>query len=285
MRDKGLEIRMRPSRFPVLWFFVLTYAISAMGMCALYFSPVGRLPQAMWGYLTGTGPSLAGLLMIAWQRGLPGIRRIGFQLSPWSVGRAWPIFAVCLLLPLVAAVLTVAIVAMSGAAVPPLSWQRLPAYYYAALVSYGFIGPGITEEIGWRGFALPCLQRRCSALASSLIIGLVWACWHWQGYVYLAPYPAVKTPFPWLEVAAYVPMVMSLSVIFTWVYNSTGGSLFAVVLLHGAVNAQKILFVMDHLPPPPESAQVWTGLPYVLIAAWLVWRYGAANLSSRDVDG
>jgi len=71
-----------------------------------------------------------------------------------------------------------------------------------------------------------------------------------------------------------------ISVIYTWVYNSTGGSLFAVVMLHGATIAPGKLFAGG-------DAGGWlpgviTGLLYVVIAVGLVWRYGAANLSWRD---
>lgn len=88
---------MRRSRFPVLWFFVFAYAITGVGMCVLYLYLAHRLPGWTWLpyglYLTGTGPSLAGLLLILWLYGLPGIRRLAFQLSPWSVGGAWLVLA------------------------------------------------------------------------------------------------------------------------------------------------------------------------------------------------
>ena len=70
-----------------------------------------------------------------------------------------------------------------------------------------------------------------------------------------------------------------LSVIYTWIYNSTGGSLFAVVVLHGATIASGKLFAGRELFDPTG---VITGLLCVVIAAWLVWRYGATNLSWRD---
>ncbi len=133
------------------------------------------------------------------------------------------------------------------------------------------IGPGLFEEIGWRGFALPHLQRRYSALVSSLIIGLVWAFWHFPNF------PAFTPPI----LAAFVPKVIVMSLIFTWVYNSTGGSLFAVVLLHGAIIASAMLFAG---PDDGGSLRedVIDGLLYAVIAVGLVWRYGAANLSWRD---
>ena len=338
---------MRPARSPVLWFFVLTYAISVVGMCVLYLYLARRLPGWTWlpyaPYLTGTGPSLAGLLMTLCLYGLAGIRRLAFQLSPWSVGGAWlvllllaicllmqlkvvfpvlvlaslvgllivlclhgragirrlafhlrtwllgqgwPVLAFCLLLLPGVTFLNFQVRAMFGEAVPPLSPGWLKDYLYVAVIGQGFIGAGLFEEIGWRGFALPYLQRRYSALVSSLIIGVVWACWHIQNYFALDPFPVFVDPFPWTEVAVLVLGGMLYSVFITWVYNSTGGSLFAVVLLHGTSIAVGKIFSRNDQPQQSAIPQ-WLGmllelLPYLVIAVGLVWRYGAANLTWRD---
>ena len=323
---------MRPSRFPVLWFFVFAYAISVVGMCVLYLFLAHRLPGRTWLpyglYLTGTGPSLAGLMLILWLYGLPGIRRLAFQLSPWSVGGAWlvlaafvpkivvlaslvgllmvlglhgragirrlafklrpwllgqgwPVLVVCLLLPLGVAVLRVKVLAALGVAVPSLSPGGLSDYLYVAVIGGGFVGSGLFEEIGWRGFALPHLQRRYSALVSSLIIGFMWGCWHIQNYMSLDPFPVFMDPFPWTEVIVLVLTSMLYSVIPTWVYNSTGGSLFAVVLLHGAIYTALGLCAAPDAGVAAREDVIFV-LLFAVIGLGLVWRYGAANLSWRD---
>ncbi len=279
----------RPSNKPVLWFFVLACVLTGVGQCVhLYVShrlaagvpggtPIEESPIMTWmpyaPWVTGTGPSLAGLAMTLWLYGLPGLRRLALQLTPWSVGRAWPVLAVCLLLPLGVVVLPLAILAGLGASLSQLSWEGWPAYLYGAVVSGGLIGPGLMEEIGWRGFALPHLQRGYSALTSSLIIGLVWAFWHLPNFVIPSDRP------PWWHVLAFVPVTMAVSVVFTWVYNSTGGSLFAVVVLHGAI------YTASGLCAAPDGVAVRQDVVLVLLFAvivvGLVWRYGAANLSWR----
>jgi membrane protease YdiL (CAAX protease family) len=283
------EANMRPSRSPVLWFFVLAYAITGVGLCVLSVCAARRLPFITWlpyaPYLTGTGPSLAGLLMILWLYSLAGIRRLALQLRPWLLAQGWLVLTVCLLLPLGVAVLTLKVLAMLGNVVPPLSPLWLKDYLYVAVIGQGFVGAGLFEEIGWRGFALPHLQRRYSALVSSFIIGVVWAGWHLQNFVCLDPremFPVFVDPFPWATVTAYVPTVMAYSVMCTWVYNSTGASLSAVVVLHGAIDSQERLFSWNELPEQSGSPLLWQGLPWLVIAAGLVWRYGATNLSWRD---
>jgi membrane protease YdiL (CAAX protease family) len=91
-------------------------------------------------------------------------------------------------------------------------------------------GSALGEEIGWRGYVLPRLQTRMSALSASLILAPIWALWHLPLWLTGAP---GRTP---LIYAGFVVSAFGLSVILTWVYNSTGGSLLLVVLLHGTIN-------------------------------------------------
>ena len=93
-----------------------------------------------------------------------------------------------------------------------------------------FPGSALGEEIGWRGYALPRLQAGRSALGASLILGVIWALWHLPLWLTGAPGRTL------ILYAAFVVSVIALSVILTWVYNSTGGSLLMVVLLHATQN-------------------------------------------------
>lgn len=277
---------MRQPRFPVVWFFGFTFVLTAVGQSVnLYVmhrlsagtpagTPIDETPMWAWMpygfYVANAGPSLVGLLMTLYLCGLPGVRRMAVQLTPWSVRGAWPVMAVCLFLPLVAVVLPFTILSMFDLSEPPGSW-RLSTYVYSAIVSGGLIGSGLCEELGWRGFALPHLQRRYSALVSSLIIGVAWALWHWPNY-FIASHP-----HPFRAFAILIPMGMAASIIYTWAYNSTRGSLFAVVVLHGAT-----------VSTPGISASSGSAVAmlvpslYLTIAIAIVWRYGAENLSRHE---
>jgi uncharacterized protein len=92
-------------------------------------------------------------------------------------------------------------------------------------------GP-LQEEFGWRGYALPRLQTRYNALTSSLIFGFFWWLWH---------LPAMFIPGRFmtdnlLVFLALLVVIMLTSVLFTWVYNNTNGSILAAMLLHTSMN-------------------------------------------------
>jgi membrane protease YdiL (CAAX protease family) len=95
------------------------------------------------------------------------------------------------------------------------------------------------EEFGWRGFAMPRLQARHSALVSSLIVGVFWAIWHiplfltqgtiqsrWRAEVGLIP-----------SILAYSAFVIVWAVQYAWVFNNAKGSVLLAAVQHGAVNA------------------------------------------------
>jgi membrane protease YdiL (CAAX protease family) len=88
----------------------------------------------------------------------------------------------------------------------------------------------LTEETGWRGFALPRLQVKYQALIASLIVGLLWGVWHTP--LFLTPGDPRST-YPYL---GFVLSAMAQSVLTTWVYNNTGGSVLLASIFHAATN-------------------------------------------------
>ncbi len=117
----------------------------------------------------------------------------------------------------------------------PTTALAIPAVLTIFLFSI-FPGSALGEEIGWRGFALPQLQTRCSALAASLGLGVIWALWHLPLWLTgSAGHPLALYP-------AFAVAVVAASVLYTWIYNSTGGSLLIVVLFHATTNLPVSVF-------------------------------------------
>jgi membrane protease YdiL (CAAX protease family) len=116
----------------------------------------------------------------------------------------------------------------------------------------------VGEEVGWRGFALPRLLERQSALQASLVLGLLWGLWH------LPTFFIPGTPQAGIPIPAHLVYVIALSVLFTWMYLHTRGSLLLATLFHGAVNT------LGFINPAVDPSLRWWLIAGVYAAAALV---------------
>jgi membrane protease YdiL (CAAX protease family) len=125
------------------------------------------------------------------------------------------------------------------------------------------------EEPGWRGFALPRLQARFGPLPGSLLLGLLHGLWHLPVFVYTGG-PVPLGPFDLSTFALYTLLLGTvMTIIWTWVYNNTGGSILLAVLLHSASNAASPL-VAKLIPAYPDAALSVVYVAIVVIALLLV---------------
>jgi membrane protease YdiL (CAAX protease family) len=90
------------------------------------------------------------------------------------------------------------------------------------------------EEMGWRGYILPRLQEKYTALVSSLILGVTWGFWHLPKF--LGAGTNSEYSFAWFVVAH-----VALAVLYTWLYNNTRGSLLLVTFFHASGNTAGML--------------------------------------------
>ena len=137
-----------------------------------------------------------------------------------------------------------------------------------------FPGSALGEEIGWRGYVLPRLQTRMSALSASLFLAPIWALWHLPLWLTGDP---VKTP------TFYVPFflaVFPLSILLTWVYNSTGGSLLMVVLLHATANFPVTMAIDELGTRATVPVLLYWGLMAVAAIVVVIWA-GPEHLSRK----
>ena len=95
---------------------------------------------------------------------------------------------------------------------------------------YNFIYGGLSEEPGWRGFALPRLQAKLSPLVSSLILGVIWAVWHAPArFGGIEAKSLSDTLVEWI-------LIVLITILFTWLFNRTKGSILVTALIHPAMN-------------------------------------------------
>ncbi len=122
------------------------------------------------------------------------------------------------------------------------------------------------EELGWRGYLLDRLQEKYSALASSLILGILWSLWHLPTFFIRDSYQAslgIGTPAFWLFFAGIIP----LNFAFTWIYNNTNRSTLAVILFHSMVNFTGELLTLSERADT-YSIMLWFVVAIGITAIW-----------------
>lgn len=112
------------------------------------------------------------------------------------------------------------------------------------------------EEIGWRGFLLPILQEKYTALKASFVIGFVWGLWHLPIYLAIDPYGDKTIPFFLIMFVG----CFALSIISTWLFNSTRGSLLTCILFHNAINTSAAYFYGNIKGGELRPLVIWVGL-------------------------
>jgi membrane protease YdiL (CAAX protease family) len=235
----GLVEAMR--RYPLVFFFLMAFGITwasdyvILVVLHLRLDPTDfRLlaPQA----LLGIGPMLAAFLMTAITEGRRGIRHLLLRFALWRVGVTWYVIVLLAVPVLVLITLLIMPGALSTFRLPGLSFW--PAYLMGYVGVLVFGGP-LGEEPGWRGFALPRLQQRLGPLRGTLLLGALWALWHLPLYLLPEGYGTINQGLGYSLTAflAFTVLGIALSVLFTWMFNNTQGSLLLAILLHTSINA------------------------------------------------
>jgi membrane protease YdiL (CAAX protease family) len=200
--------------------------------------------------------------------GWRGLQELGGRLCRWRIRPIWWLAAVLPLL-LYAGVAVLSCFAGEQCSNPGVLGQidHLPDLGIAALPLW-VLTFGLGEESGWRGYALPRLQRGRSALSATLLLWLLWAFWHLPMFFYR--YEATM-------VAGFATGLLAGAITLTWLYNSTGGSILAVAVWHGAFNfVTGCSACKNGSTPAILSVLIMVGA--VLIVLW----FKPATLSHRE---
>jgi membrane protease YdiL (CAAX protease family) len=239
---------------PLASFFVLAYLISWALWLPLVVSGDGSPTGLAFAplLLGSLVPSAVAIVLVARLRGKAGVRTLLRRLLIWRVGLGW--WAAMIALSALSLGAVVVHVLLGGDS--PDVTATIPGAAFLFLFSI-FPGSAGGEEVGWRGFALPQLQRGRSALGASVVLGLAWGVWHLPLYLTGADFRPLSLFAPWVLAA------VAASVIYTWIYNGTGGSLLIVVLFHAASNVLLTAFLVD-----PFEDQV--ARPFLIYVALMV---------------
>jgi membrane protease YdiL (CAAX protease family) len=191
-------------------------------------------------------PGLAGTFLIWWHYGLKGLGSFFRRLVLWRAPVQWWLF---LLLGIPVIVYTAA--ALKGTLSTAFSFSSWYLVFPALLQSL-LLGP-LGEEFGWRGLALPLLQRRFSPFWSSLILGVVWATWHAPAFFMSG------TPQSGWSIGPFFVGLISITVILTPLFNAARGSLLIPILYH-----------LNMMNPIFPDAQPWDNFLFGIAAVVIV---------------
>ena len=185
-------------------------------------------------FLGGLGPTVSAIAISGVLEGKKGIRAlfgriVGKGSSPWA-------YAAVLILPFAAAFGFVGLNLLAGGSFASFSLSTGLAAFLPRFLMVLPFGP-LCEELGWRGFAIPRLRERRSALTSSLWLGLWWGLWHLPLFAVPGVVMGPGEQFSIMKLISYVLTTIGLSVIFTTVLDLAKGAVWTTMLLHGLFNS------------------------------------------------
>ena len=190
-------------------------------------------------------PGIAGVFLVWRSYGLKGLGSFFRRLTLWRMSRVWWLYLI-LGIPAIA-YLSAALKGTISDPFPFSPWYQV----FSALVMVFFLGT--LEEFGWRGLALPLLQRKMAPFWAGLTLGIIWAAWHIPAFLMSG------TPYGTWSFVPFFVGVVAISVILTPMFNSSRGSLLIAYLYH-----------FQMMNPIWPDAQPWDNLLFAIVAVIIV---------------
>ena len=245
-------------------FLLISFGLSwgVLALLILFTEPIERIFGELSGHhplfmLAVYAPATAAFIIVTYHAGLRGLRQYLSRLSLWRCSLAWYAFLL-LGIPLIFVVGSLWKGNLSTYEFPFDSFQTV----IAALALTLILGP--IEEFGWRGLALPLLQRRLAPVWAGLVLGLLWGFWHLPAFL------LGGTPQSAWSFTPFFVGTIALSVIMTALFNASGGSILLPALFH-----------FQLINPLWPDAQPYDTAIVIIVATVVVWLNRKAMLSKK----
>jgi membrane protease YdiL (CAAX protease family) len=277
--------RTTTSAFPLKYFmlaFAFTWAlwVPAVLEARGLISPL-PVPATFFGAF---GPLLAAVVVTIQESGRAGLRSLLSRVARWRVAPVW--YGIAILGPLLITLGATALHVLLGGQPPSLGLLIGALPTLLIVVVYMMLTVALGEEVGWRGYALPALQARYSALLASLLLGVLWTLWHLP--VFFNP----DTFYSNLPFVLFLAYLVPFAMLITWMFNSTGGSVLMAMFFHAVLNSSgepwktipeysvKLLATAEAFAQNVHFNLMATIVLWVAAAA-VVLIYGSRNLSRK----
>jgi membrane protease YdiL (CAAX protease family) len=231
--ETGLKAFVKRHQLISMYLILFVLAWSVMIPQTLYSQGLLSAPlPAFLEILTGWAPAIAAVTITAIVAGRAGVRELFKRFLNWRVGAQWYLVAFFLLALLILG--GIGLHVLFGGARPAIPAAGAPlwniAFAFLLFVVLGFLIN--TEEVAWRGFALPRLQSRYNVLVACVLLAI--------------PEVALHLPLFWVKDNPFYQTVglfwfsafsVALVFIYAYIFNKTKGSLLLVTILHASQNA------------------------------------------------
>ena len=235
-------------------FLLITFGLAwgILALLILFTEPIVKIFGELSGHhplfiLAVYAPAIAAFIVVTYHSGFRGLRRYLSRLFLWRCSLAWYAFLL-VGIPLVFFLGSAWKGNLFAEPFPFASFQSLMLTLALTLV----IGP--VEEFGWRGFALPLLQRRFAPIWAGLILGVIWGVWHLPAFL------LGGTPQSTWSFTPFFLGSIALSVIVTPLFNASRGSILLPALFHFQLNN-----------PLWPDAQPYDTVVLAVVAILIVW--------------
>lgn len=243
--DEG-GFRTFVKRHPVVSMYVLLFLLGWPVQIIDALASHGFVPRppVFLTVATGLTPAIAAIIVTAILAGRAGVKELFHRFLIWRVGIPWYVVG----LFLIAAVILggIGLHILFGGAAPEMPIEGAPL----SLILFAFTATVIigalvnTEEIAWRGFALPRLQSHYGALGAALLVAIPEALFHLPHFWNLDSVFYQNVGLFW-----FTAFTVAAVFIYTFLFNKTMGSLLIVTLLHASQNAWANLLSDNTLRP------------------------------------
>ena len=265
-------------RHQIVSFFILAYAITWILVSPLVLSGL-QLTQAQFSpnlhMLGALGPLAAAFIVTFLVAGRRGVQRLLARMAQWRTGKGWIIFVV--FNPLL--LLGLSVIALRAAGQPLPDWSAITTpfadmnWLIGVLIASAIYGIG--EEPGWRGFALPRMQRRWNALVAASVLAVFWGLWHAAFFTYRYQLSAVA-------VAGFFLGLLAGSIVLTSLYNCSHGSILPVMLWHVCLN---VAFALGALISDTLSAAISIEIMVAAVVIVALWKPPTLSLEDKRLIG
>jgi uncharacterized protein len=275
------------ARHPLVSYFLIAFAWALLFSVLLSKDGLGLLSYRVSPALASAivpaslfGPSLAALVVTAATEGRAGVGHWLRRIVRWRVGVQWYLF-VLLGLPAVMVLGTL----LRPSALASFDISALPSViaYLGAFAFMVFLGGPLGEEPGWRGFALPRLQRLHGPLVGGLVLGSLWALWHLPGFLVPQKLPPSGTVMDFVRFAV---ALIALAYVIQFVFNNTGGSVLMAILTHATWNTFYSAALVEVFPAPAVVGSYLnlTIAGWMLALALIAWTRGRLGYRQEAVQ-